>query len=67
MTTPIINPASLTEEQKHLLRSHYKTNKCVIADHRKRTGDKAQTRATARIKLYEFIFGEDFFKGENNE
>ena len=55
----------LTSEEKRELRCRYNTNKCVIRDHRKLTGDKAQTRATARIKLLENLFGTAMFE-ENN-
>lgn len=51
----------LSEEERRELRCRYLTNQCVIRDHRKRTGDKAQTRAIARMKLLESIFGKEIF------
>lgn len=62
MNKPIINPSTLSEEQREAIRGHYHTNECVIRDHKKRTGDKAQTRAVARIRLFEHLFGKGFFK-----
>lgn len=52
----------LTDNEKRKMQCCYHTNECVLRDHRKRTGDKAQTRATARMKLLENLFGKDNLK-----
>lgn len=52
----------LNSEEKKRIRCWHKTDTNTIRDHRTRTGDKAQTRATARIKLLERLFGAEVFK-----
>lgn len=49
----------LTDREKHNLRRHYHRDECVVRDHKKLTGDKAQTRATTRMRLLENLFGKD--------
>ncbi len=55
----------LTDEEKREMQCHYHTNKCVLRDHKKRTGDKAQSKAVARMKLLENLFGKDNLIIEN--
>ena len=55
----------LTDDEKCEMQCRYYTNKCVLRDHRKRTGDKAQSKAVARIKLLENLFGKENLKIEN--
>lgn len=57
----------LTDEEKRELRCRYHTNECVISNHRKLTGDKAQTRAVARMRLLENLFGKENLKTNNND
>lgn len=57
----------LTDEEKRELRCRYHTNECVISNHRKLTGDKAQTRAVARMRLLESLFGKENLKTNNND
>lgn len=55
----------LTEDEKREMQCRYHTNECVLRDHRKRTGDKAQSKAVARMKLLENLFGKDNLKVDN--
>lgn len=55
----------LTDEEKREMQCRYHTNECVLRDHRKRTGDKAQSKAVARMKLLESLFGKENLKVEN--
>lgn len=55
----------LTEDEKRKMQCRYHTNECVLRDHRKRTGDKAQSKAVARMKLLESLFGKENLKSEN--
>lgn len=57
----------LTDDEKREMQCRYHTNECVLRDHKRRTGDKAQTRATARMKLLENLFGKDNLKPHDNE
>lgn len=57
----------LTDDEKREMRCRYHTNECVLTDHRKRTGDKAQSKATARMKLLENLFGKENLKERSNE
>lgn len=54
----------LTDDEKREMQCRYHTNECVLHDHRKRTGDKAQSKAVARMKLLENLFGKDNLKVE---
>lgn len=54
----------LTDDEKRGMRCRYHTNECVLRDHKKRTGDKAQSKAVARIKLLENLFGKENLKVE---
>lgn len=54
----------LTDDEKREMQCRYHTNECVLRDHKKRTGDKAQSKAVARMKLLENLFGKDNLKGE---
>lgn len=56
----------LTDEEKREMQCRYHTNKCVLRDHRKRTGDKAQSKAVARMKLLENLFGKENLKNHSN-
>lgn len=56
----------LTDDEKREIQCRYHTNECVLRDHKKRTGDKAQSKAVARIKLLENLFGEENLKKQNN-
>lgn len=55
----------LTEDEKREMQCRYHTNECVLRDHKKRTGDKAQSKAVARMKLLENLFGKDNLKVDN--
>lgn len=55
----------LTDDEKREMQCRYHTNECVLRDHKKRTGDKAQSKAVARMKLLENLFGKDNLKVEN--
>lgn len=55
----------LTDDEKREMQCRYHTNECVLRDHRKRTGDKAQSKAVARMKLLEDLFGKENLKVEN--
>lgn len=57
----------LTDEEKREMQCRYHTNKCVLRDHKKRTGDKAQSKAVARMKLLENLFGKDNLTIYDNE
>ena len=57
----------LTDDEKREMQCRYHTNECVLRDHGKRTGDKAQSKAVARIKLLENLFGKENLKTRNNE
>lgn len=52
----------LTDDEKREMQCRYHTNECVLRDHKKRTGDKAQSKAVARMKLLESLFGKDNLK-----
>lgn len=52
----------LTDDEKREMQCRYHTNECVLRDHKKRTGDKAQSKAVARMKLLENLFGKDNLK-----
>lgn len=54
----------LTDDEKREIQCRYHTNECVLRDHKKRTGDKAQSKAVARMKLLENLFGKDNLKVE---
>lgn len=54
----------LTDNEKREMQCRYHTNECVLRDHKKRTGDKAQSKAVARMKLLENLFGKENFKVE---
>lgn len=56
----------LTDEEKREMQCRYHTNECVLRDHRKRTGDKAQSKAVARMKLLETLFGKENLKNHSN-
>lgn len=56
----------LTDDEKREMRCRYHTNECVLRDHRKHTGDKAQSKAVARMKLLENLFGKENLKNQNN-
>lgn len=55
----------LTDDEKREMQCRYHTNECVLCDHRKRTGDKAQSKAVARMKLLEDLFDKENLKVEN--
>lgn len=52
----------LTYDEKREMQCRYHTNECVLRDHKKRTGDKAQSKAVARMKLLENLFGKHNLK-----
>lgn len=52
----------LTDDEKREMQCRYHTNECVLRDHKKRTGDKAQSKAVARMKLLENLFGKHNLK-----
>ena len=52
----------LTDDEKREMQCRYHTNECVLRDHKKRTGDKAQSKAVARMKLLENLFGKNNLK-----
>lgn len=54
----------LTDDEKREMQCRYHTNECVLRDHKMRTGDKAQSKAVARMKLLENLFGKDNLKVE---
>lgn len=56
----------LTDDEKREMQCRYHTNECVLRDHKKRTGDKAQPKAVARMKLLENLFGKENLKTRNN-
>ncbi len=56
MSTPIINPSSLTEEQREAIKAKYEA---IIYLNQIGYQDK--------LDLLEWLFSKDFFKGENNE
>ncbi len=78
MTTPIINPASLTEEQREAIKALYgpeyeyflyytKAIKGATTANRKFYIGQREI-ILGRIRLYYKFFGKDFFeKGENHE
>ncbi len=56
MTTPIINPATLSEEQREAIRTKYaevKEISLVLGNSEIFAGDEA---------VFEWLFGEEFFK-----
>ena len=55
----------LTDDEKREMQCRYHTNECVLRDHRKRTGYNAQSKAVARMKLLEDLFGKENLKVEN--
>lgn len=55
----------LTDDEKREMQCRYHTNECVLRDHKMRTGDKAQSKAVARMKLLENLFGKDNLKVDN--
>lgn len=55
----------LTDDKKREMQCRYHTNECVLRDHKKRTGDKAQSKAVARMKLLESLFGKENLKIDN--
>lgn len=57
----------LTDEEKREMQCRYHINECVLSDHKKRTGDKAQSKAVARMKLLENLFGKENLKINDNE
>jgi len=57
----------LTDEEKREMQCRYHTNECVLSDHKKRTGDKAQSKDVARMKLLENLFGKENLKINDNE
>jgi len=61
MTTPIIDPSMLTEEQKYKILALYKANKVVIECY-----GNVLNEETIENKLLERLFGKEFFneKGE---
>lgn len=54
----------LTDNEKREMQCRYHTNECVLRDHKKRTGDKAQSKAVTRIRLLENLFGKENLKVE---
>ena len=54
----------LTDDEKREMQCRYHTNECVLRDRKKRTGDKAQSKAVARMKLLENLFGKENLKAE---
>ena len=54
----------LTDEEKREMQCRYHTNECVLRDHKKRTGDKAQSKAVTRMRLLENLFGKGNLKVE---
>ena len=62
MTEPIINPATLTEEQREAIKRSYNNAPQIIRDYEEI--DKASTLCIVR-DLFVTVFGKDFFnKGE---
>lgn len=61
MTNPIIDPSSLTEEQREAIRFDYEANKLNLED--AELGYK--WLITGEMRNMEWLFGKDFFeKGE---
>lgn len=62
MTAPVINPSTLTEEQRDMLRIFYLDAKSNLDSE----NELPQTVGYARITLIYALFGEEFFneKGE---
>jgi len=61
MTTPIIDPSTLTEEQKKIIREVYADNKDFIRE----MGGKYDPDVKCEVaenRLLEWFFGKDFFK-----
>lgn len=56
----------ITDDEKREMQCRYHTNECVLRDHKTRTGDKAQSKAVARMKLLENLFGKENLKRKNN-
>ena len=54
----------LTDNEKREMQCRYHTNECVLRDHKKRTGDKAQSKAVTRMRLLENLFGKENLKVE---
>lgn len=54
----------LTDNEKLEIQCRYHTNECVLRDHKKRTGDKAQSKAVTRMRLLENLFGKENLKVE---
>lgn len=54
----------LTDNEKREIQCRYHTNECVLRDHKKRTGDKAQSKAVTRMRLLENLFGKENLKVE---
>lgn len=55
----------LTHDEKREMQCRYHVNECVLRDHKKLTGDKAQSKAVARMKLLENLFGKENLIIEN--
>ncbi len=60
MTNPIIDPSTLTEEQREAIRKEYHDARirCEVL----------HIETHNRMSVFEWLFGKDFFeKGDNNE
>jgi len=56
MSTPIIDPSTLTEEQREEIKAQYEINKII-------TQSEVQNAfQIGIIQTFEWLFGEDFFK-----
>lgn len=60
MTTPIINPATLTEEQREAIKGMYK--ECKLRSESEYKTDILT--GVARVFMLKWLFGENFFKKE---
>ena len=66
LTFPIINPSTLTEEQRKRIKKMYAED-LWYAQHYKPSDKANHTNrgiCVGRVRLYRTIFGDDFFKEE---
>ena len=66
MTPPIINPATLTEEQREAIKEEYKIQEDWYSQCQRSEWDERfdQCRAEGAMSTLETLFGKDFFKEE---
>ncbi len=64
MTQPIIDPSTLTDEQREAIKEEYKLN----SEWKDRSNGEVERHwYSGRNLTLLWLFGEGFFKGENNE